>query len=137
MTTLLSGEYIGQIVPYQRMTHDGRFTPRAKRYHRSQNRLIAHMCEQLDNTGLLAVAAKKCVITTPYRFDLTIYVPPTQKGSIPKDAGDLDNFAKAWVDAAQHGKIVMQDNLYWYRGLDVDVIESDSWRFVWRFWRRG
>lgn len=132
---LLSGEYHGLVMPYLRMTHAGRFTPRAKRYHRSQNRIIAHMRDQLMAAALKEYALGRVVITVPFRFDLTIFVPPTKAGLVPKDQGDADNFLKAWIDAAGYGKIIKQDNLYWYRGGELDVHQCDAWRFVWRFRR--
>jgi len=132
---ILHGTYNGRIVPYQRMTQGGRFSARAKRYHASQNRLVAHMFDQCTAQQAFRIARRETAIVTPYRFDMGLTVAATKAGNYPGNAGDADNLGvKCWLDAAQHGRIVAGDDLRWYRGGSLSVHLGDAWRFVWCFW---
>ena len=133
----LSGHYAGEVVPYQRMTRGGRFTPRAQRYHASQNRLRAEMQRAVatdwPGRAWAILRPQGAFFGTPYSFCLTLYVPATKKGAIPRNKGDVDNYAKAWLDAAQHACIVQGDDLHWLRHLEVRVVLAESWGFGWSF----
>ena len=102
-------------VPYQRMTHKGRHTPRAKRYHASQARC-----------ALLMRAAMKRPIRGPYRLSVVVHVSPTKAGGFPGNRGDLDNHGKAVADALQFGNLVPGDDMRWMRAVSAEVALTDG-----------
>ncbi len=112
-------------VPYQRMTREGRFTPRAKRYHSSQARVAV----------LLRLGIKRAV-RGPYRLTVAVHVNPVasgpNKGGYPGNRGDVDNFGKAVADALQFGKLVDGDDMRHMRSISSEVALTDGpERLVW------
>lgn len=88
------GSIDGRIVPYvRRPNKTSRTDPRAQRYHASQNR-IAWLMRAGVGAGQL-----------PFGFVLRIVVHVRGK-----KRGDVDNYAKAVLDAAQHGRLCRNDS---------------------------
>ncbi len=108
-------------------------------YYASQRKLGAYIrAEFMSDADVMA--GESPFWDTPFLFALAIDVPVTAKGAIPKNAGDYDNYLKAWMDAAQmdHVKVFRDDSLNLYRGpcqiRPVPVMPSADglWRFFWR-----
>lgn len=91
---------------------------------------------------------RESLIETPFRFGLAVCAPPVKsgpnKGHLPSNRGDHDNYTKAFLDAGQHCYLLPEDCLRWYRGpcsaqvkgldrLRGEVYLSDEWRMFWRF----
>ena len=152
----------GKIVPYTRQTRRGHFTKAAKRYHASQDVVMMSMIRALSKdavtaqalmaamsmsgSGLMGALSRdgKPYIMTPFRFGLSITAPPVKsgpnKGHLPSNAGDYDNFVKAFLDAAKKVALIPDDSLRWYRGptnarrtCGVYIDPSSTWSFHWTF----
>ena len=101
----------GQIVPYTRVGRAHWAKP-AKRYHESQNRIIALM------------RATPAMRRLPRRPDgaprltvrVAVYLPRTKKGRLSKRCGDWDNLFKAVLDAAVRGGYIPDDSGYYVAG---------------------
>lgn len=138
--------------PYTRVTgNKGRrgisLTAAAKRYYASQDDLRAYLRSQMLSDDDV-MEGRMPFKGHPYLFGLAIDVPLTKKGEIPCNAGDYDNYLKAWLDAITPKKkgggmarlgLIEDDSLRWYRGpveiRPVAVMASvdNLWRFHWEF----
>lgn len=127
--------------PYTRVVSKKvRYMSKAGRtYYRSQAGLAAYM-RSVFMRDEDVMAGESPFWDTPFLFGLAIDVPVTAKGKIPRNAGDYDNYIKAWMDAGQWdtAKLFMDDSLRLYRGpcqiRPVPVMPSADglWRFFWR-----
>lgn len=114
-------------------------TKASRAYYASQRKLGAYMRAEMMTDDDVMVGESP-FWDTPFMFALAIDVPVTAKGAIPRNAGDYDNYLKAWMDAAQmdHAKVFRDDSLNLYRGpcqiRPVPVMPSADglWRFFWR-----
>jgi Holliday junction resolvase RusA-like endonuclease len=102
----------GPIVPYVRRTSRGKYGPRARRYHASQNRLGQQFAEQMQAQGWFTLPDD-----TP--LEVTIFARVRQRLAVK----DVDNLAKAILDAAQG--IVFVDDRHVY-DLTVRTRPSDE-----------
>lgn len=97
------------IKPYVRMTQRSKFAdPQARQYLASKAMLSSALAAVMVDKGWTMLPER-----TPLRCVLTFFQPKRLHGA------DLDNLAKAALDAAQG--VVFRDDRW------VDVIEADRW----------
>jgi len=161
-TEIASGTYFGKPRPYTRMGKH--FTTALRKYLDNQKELAGHLFweviqqhhpDQVNSLRLrhragmgidrLLTSESYPLIRQPFLFGLAIGVLPNKgNGKIPARGGDFDNFVKAFLDAAQRGQVIPDDNMRWYRGpcwvqsaLDSSirpgVYVSDAWWVRWTF----
>ena len=124
MSEYITGVVKGYVAPYVRMTRDGRFSNRAKRYHQSQKALRASLMEGLARKQQWRDRIlQRPIIDRPIRFGLEVFLPAVKsgpnKGKLPsggKGGGDYDNYLKAFLDSAKYSGIIKDDSPRWYRG---------------------
>jgi len=122
-----------------------------KTHHRAWSRFMLHQASRKKSANMfegLLPATRLSLIQQPYRFGLAVCAPPVKsgpnKGKLPTNRGDYDNYVKAFLDAAQNCFLVPEDSLRWYRGpcdaraveggnIESGVYASTDWWFIWRF----
>lgn len=92
-------EIEGHIVPCQRVNAKGKWSPRAQRYHASQESIRWQLRQQMQQHDWQMLPDK-----TPFQVDIQIEVAKCAH------CADIDNIAKACVDAAQG--IVFKNDSY-------------------------
>jgi len=98
----VSGRISRKIVPHVRVGRE-RWTPRAKRYRADQDAIEEHVRGVFDRAEVAQCPA-------PYRVIVDAYFAPAKStGKIPKTAGDIDNVAKAILDALQRSGCTPDD----------------------------
>lgn len=98
----VSGRISRKIVPHVRVGRE-RWTPRAKRYRADQDAIEEHVRGVFDRAEVGQCPA-------PYRVIVDAYFAPAKStGKIPKTAGDIDNVAKAILDALQRAGCTPDD----------------------------
>lgn len=106
---------------YLRMTQRSRFSKKAKRYHQQRGAVGALIRERLMRHPEWKEQARRTpIIAEPYRIALVITMPPVKsgpnKGNLPANGGDLDNYYKSLNDALVKAQIVPDDCPRWHRG---------------------
>jgi len=92
-TLIAHGSIDGRIVPYvRRPNKTSRTCPRARKYHASQNRIA----------WCLRAGVGPGQLPTGFVVRIVVHVRGKQRG-------DVDNYAKAVLDAAQHGRLCADD----------------------------
>lgn len=99
---VVHGHLPRKIVPYVRVGRE-RWTTRAKRYRADQDAIEAHVRERFRAAGYKQSGA-------PYALDVyATFKPAKSTGEIPRNAGDIDNIAKAVSDALQRSGCTPDD----------------------------
>lgn len=107
MTPILTVAVPRRIVPYVRSTRNGGWKPNVRRYHESQERLW------LETLGV-APGIRKPLTTDQVRVGVAVFFDPVKsgpnKGGVPANKGDWDNYYKAVVDCLVHYGALVEDN---------------------------
>jgi Holliday junction resolvase RusA-like endonuclease len=122
----VSGRINRKIVPHVRVGRE-RWTKRAKRYRADQDWIEKHVRGVFDRAEI-----EQC--PAPYRVIVDAYFAPAKStGKIPKTAGDIDNVAKAILDALQRAGCTPDDCHLEHLVASKKVADSDfvDWCVYW------